>query len=176
MMASSSYDIGAKGRAHPRIVGLMVFALGLLLIGAGSAFAHPLGNFTTNTAWHLTIAPDHADVIYVVDFAEIPALKVRQSLGAPSGSVPAAAANPWRDDQCRLLGANLHIVRDGTEIAVRATTARVSFPPGQAGLSTLRPAGAIRRRWAGAATARSATGTASPHRAARRRGPQSRSR
>ncbi len=122
-----------------RSAALLVGVLGILMIGGvGVADAHPLGNFTVNTATQVTVGPSRADVIYVVDMAEIPALKVRQSLGAPSGTVPSAASDGWRRKTCGEIAANLLIERDGRALPLSAVDSSIGFPAGQAGLSTLR--------------------------------------
>lgn len=115
-----------------------LMVIGLLGMAPGAVSAHPLGNFTTNTATRLVVGPRQIDVLYVVDMAEIPTLKVRQQLGAVTGAVPATAANPWRDAQCETLRSGLTIKRDGLAQPLVAAQANVMFNPGQAGLSTLR--------------------------------------
>lgn len=126
------------GRRAPRIA-LLVGVISALTFHPGAATAHPLGNFTTNTATHLSLTPERVDVTYVVDLAEIPALKVRQELGVPSGPVPAAPAGRWRDEHCGLIARSLEITRSGARVVLTPVTgARLAFPPGQAGLTTLR--------------------------------------
>ena len=115
-----------------------LMVIGLLGWAPGAASAHPLGNFTTNTATRLVVGPRQLDVLYVVDMAEIPTLKVRQQLGAVTGEVPVAVANPWRDAQCATVKSGLTIKRDGVAQSLMAAQASVMFKPGQAGLSTLR--------------------------------------
>ncbi len=117
--------------------------LGLLLVGFGfvaiaPAEAHPLGNFTTNSALHVIISPRAADLTYVVDMAEIPALSVRQELGAPSGSVPIKAAKHWAQSQCARSGKLLNVADGVSRIELAPKNSVVTFPQGQAGLSTLR--------------------------------------
>ncbi len=123
-----------------RRVALMftLMVIGLLGLSPGAASAHPLGNFTTNTATQLVVGPRQLDVLYVVDMAEIPTLKIRQQLGAVTGAVPDTVANSWRDTQCETLRSGLTIQRDGVSMALAATQATVLFKPGQAGLTTLR--------------------------------------
>ena len=60
----------------------LVGAIGALGIFASPAGAHPLGNFTTNTATAIEVNDETVDVAYYVDLAEIPALKARQETGA----------------------------------------------------------------------------------------------
>ena len=122
-----------------RRIALLLTIVSALAFRPDAAIAHPLGNFTTNTATHLALTPGRVDVIYVVDLAEIPALKIRQELGAASGPVPSAAADRWRDDQCGSIARSLEITRNGARFELSSRQgSRISFPDGQAGLTTLR--------------------------------------
>ena len=137
-MTSITFAPGRRGQMARRIA-LLLGIIGALSIRPEAANAHPLGNFTTNTATHIAISPRQVDVAYVVDLAEIPALKVRQELGASSGPVPRAAADRWRDERCGSIARSLDITRDGVRAALAPIGgARLVFPAGQAGLTTLR--------------------------------------
>ncbi len=125
--------------AQIKRVAVFVFVLmTAFLLGSSSVSAHPLGNFTTNTATRIVLSGDSVKLLYVVDLAEIPALKVRQSLNAATGEVPVAVSTTWRTATCDTLGKALSFAADEVLIALRATTSHVTFPPGQAGLTTLR--------------------------------------
>lgn len=126
------------------VVGLLLSALSLRMTPAE---AHPLGNFTTNTAIRIVASPDHADLTYVVDMAEIPALKVRQELGAASGPVPAAAADAWKQATCETIAGSLRVQRSGAPIVFGPSTSELSFPAGQAGLTTLRLTCSYKTAW-----------------------------
>jgi nickel/cobalt transporter (NicO) family protein len=122
-----------------RRVSVFGLAIGVLTIfGPGAASAHPLGNFTVNTATQLVVGADETTVTYVVDMAEIPALKIRQELGAPSGVVPTGPADLWRDRTCRELLDGLRVTRAERADALTVSASTLTFPAGQAGLSTLR--------------------------------------
>ncbi len=125
---------------HPllRVFGVAVVSLAAVLGGGEAASAHPLGNFTTNTATQVTVSPTGADLLYVVDLAEIPALKARQEIGAPTGVVPAAAATRWRRTECASIATGMRLARNGMGVELVATGSTVAFPIGQAGLTTLR--------------------------------------
>lgn len=109
-----------------------------IVLTPAKADAHPLGNFTTNTATRLVVERDSISVLYAVDLAEIPSLKIRQQLGAVTGPVPAPVANQWRDEQCGALGRGLKIIENNTALTLAGKTSSVSFRAGQAGLSTIR--------------------------------------
>jgi ABC-type nickel/cobalt efflux system permease component RcnA len=109
----------------------------LLLVPAGAASAHPLGNFTVNTATGLRPGPDRVDADLVVDLAEIPAFQVRQrlaGLGAPS---PARVAG-WAGTECDRLAAGAVATLDGRRLAFTARASRAAFSPGSGGLDVLR--------------------------------------
>ncbi|MBY0397788.1 MAG: high frequency lysogenization protein HflD, partial [Thermoleophilia bacterium] len=71
MTARSGRTVGWRTRAGAVGAGtIAVMAMGVFLAPAASA--HPLGNFTTNTAMAFRLTPDAVAVDYVVDEAEIP--------------------------------------------------------------------------------------------------------
>ena len=130
-----------------RRVGRLGAAFGLTLVAtsalaalsASPASAHPLGNYTTNTATRLVVSPTSIILRYTVDMAEIPALQVRQELGVVTGPVPAAVGDPWRDRTCASVGKGLEVTVGGQAAALVATPGHLlAFVPGQAGLTTLR--------------------------------------
>ncbi len=118
-------------------------ALALIAVTAlpsPAAEAHPLGNFTTNTALALTVGSERVDALYIVDLAEIPALKVRQGLGAATGDVPATVASKWAGSECaeRSRGIKATMGATSGSIGWVVSASAVTFPEGQAGLTTLR--------------------------------------
>lgn len=117
-------------------VAIVVSAVTALPVGV--ADAHPLGNFTTNTALALTVGRDRVDGRYIVDLAEIPALQVRQGLGASTGTVPADVGMKWAANECAARSEKLGLMVEGRTVAWTVQGSHVTFPAGQAGLSTLR--------------------------------------
>ena len=90
-------------------------ALCFLLLPAGVASAHPLGNFTINRFARVEVAGDRLYVRYVVDMAEIPTLqRVPIRIGA------------------------LHVSVDGRPVRLRVVRTALAHPPGAAGLRTTR--------------------------------------
>ena len=77
-------------------------------------------------------------MFYVLDMAEIPALAVRQNLGAASGAVPANERKDWEQQQCARSAKSLRITEDGALLGLIVKKRSLTFPPGQAGLTTLR--------------------------------------
>lgn len=120
------------------IVGL-AFAVVMLLAGAGTAAAHPLGNFTINRYVRVEAQADGVLVYYVLDMAEIPTF---QELGAldPNGD---GAINPQEEaaylaTKVPELAANLHLSIGDEEAHLLLQSADVALLPGQADLNILR--------------------------------------
>lgn len=109
-----------------------------LVIQVPSAQAHPLGNFTTNTALQLTVSPNDVRGLYVVDFAEIPALQIRQKLGFATTAVPAEVINTWGGEQCASISKRVELATNQGRRAWDRAASSAAFLPGEAGLSTLR--------------------------------------
>jgi len=93
-----------------------------------AALAHPLGNFTVNHLSTVRISDDRVDVAYVLDEAEIPTVE-NQRLSDDA---------LVRQKSEEILG-GLELTVDGREVALEsASTPRLSFPKGAAGLKTTR--------------------------------------
>jgi nickel/cobalt exporter len=118
---------------------LAALATLLLVAGAAGAAAHPLGNFTVNTASGLRVGPDRLVVDYVVDMAEIPAFQTRQAIDADhDGEVADTEAAAWRARECPRLAAGLRATVDGRAAPLVVTGSALRFPEGVGGLETLR--------------------------------------
>ena len=131
--------IAGRRRLTARAGVLAAVLLGLLLVPAGAAAAHPLGNFTVNRAGGIRVQPDRVLVDYVVDMAEVPAFQTRQTVDADAdGEVGAAEAASWRQLQCWRVAAKLSAEVDGRPLRFAVAGSRLAFPPGQGGLVTLR--------------------------------------
>jgi nickel/cobalt transporter (NicO) family protein len=118
---------------------LAAVLLALLLLPAGAAAAHPLGNFTVSRSSGIRVQPDRVLVDYVVDMAEVPAFQTRQGVDTDGdGKVADGEAAAWRQLQCPRIAARLSAEVDGTALRFAVTGSRLAFPPGQGGLVTLR--------------------------------------
>ncbi len=84
----------------------LLTALIALLVGgwAQPAAAHPLGNFTVNTADRLLVGADDVQVLHVVDLAEIPTLQLRTGPDSPDtdrdGRTSDAELTAWAQAEC----------------------------------------------------------------------------
>jgi hypothetical protein len=110
-----------------------------ILAAAGPAAAHPLGNFTVNTYSGLRVQPDRVVVDLVVDMAEIPALQARRGIDTDGdGKVSDAESAAYAARACPDEATRMALTVDGRPAAVRSTSSAVEYPPGAAGLTTLR--------------------------------------
>ena len=104
-------------------------ALGLSLAVAVPAFAHPLGNFTINRFSQVLVDGDRIDVLYVVDYAEIPTFQEKQRI----------ADDPaYLDRRVRDLAAGLRLDLGPQRMALAIDGHSVSYVDGQGGLQTMR--------------------------------------
>ncbi len=112
---------------------LLGFASGLvtcvvILAGAGSAAAHPLGNFTINHLSRVAISSRAIDVHYILDQAEIPTFQERDLTDAEV-----------LEHKRKAIVGGLVLVVDGRRTALEPTSpGRLSKPPGQGGLPLTR--------------------------------------
>ena len=121
-------------------LGVLVAVVATLVAGwAAVGDAHPLGNFTVNTYSGLTVGPNRVSVDFVLDMAEIPAFQARQTLGfAGSAPVGEDGAQTFRSRECDQILGRVSLRADDHPVALRVVSTSLVFPPGQAGLTTLR--------------------------------------
>jgi ABC-type nickel/cobalt efflux system permease component RcnA len=98
--------------------------VGLTLALAGTAAAHPLGNFTVNRYAGIDVAGDTIFVRYALDLAEIPAFQLGDEVRAPGFA--------------RTVAERLELLVDGDRVALRPITRRIEARKGAGGLTTLR--------------------------------------
>ena len=106
------------------LVVVLVAAAAVVLAGAGTASAHPLGNFTVNHYAGIELAGDRVYVRYALDLAEIPTFQFSRDVRRPG-----FAATVARQLELRL---------DGRRVPLRPVTHRVAERAGAGGLKTLR--------------------------------------
>lgn len=130
----------ARVVARPvRLLLVVALALGLPLLAAGPALAHPLGNFTANAAARLVVGQDTTRIDYALDLAEVPALQTRQRMDTDGdGAVDAAEGDRYRERTCGEISAAQSLLVDGARIPAELVASALTFPEGQAGLVTLR--------------------------------------
>ncbi|TMD19095.1 MAG: hypothetical protein E6I99_15490 [Chloroflexi bacterium] len=104
-------------------------ALALSMAVAVPAFAHPLGNFTINRFSQVSLNGDRIDVVYVVDYAEIPAFQEKQRITDDAG---------YLDQRVHDLSGGLLLHVGARRLPLLVGDHSVVFFPGQGGLQTMR--------------------------------------
>jgi nickel/cobalt exporter len=107
---------------------LLTFAVVTLAV-PGAALAHPLGNFTVNRYSGIEPSGNRIYVRYVLDMAEIPAFQERQKLRDRAAYARTLSMRIAR-------GLKLSVAGNGVPLAPLKHA--LAFPPGVAGLRTLR--------------------------------------
>jgi nickel/cobalt exporter len=100
---------------------ILAIALAALLAPAG-AWAHPLGNFTTNRYSELDVSGDRVYVLYVVDLAEIPTFQLRGRVRELAAEIPRGLA----------------LTVDGRRVPLRPVDRMTTFQKGVGNLKTTR--------------------------------------
>ena len=114
----------------------------LVLGPTTAASAHPLGNFTVNTADRLQITADGIDVLHVVDTAEIPTGQLAQARQGFDLDGDGALSPPELDryamTTCTAAATELQLAVAGSAVPLTVVTTRATTRPGVAGLPTTR--------------------------------------
>ena len=126
-----------------RRCGAVLLAAGALLLALPSAAsAHPLGNFTVNTADRLVVTADGLLVTHVVDLAEIPTVQLGQGRSGVdtdgNGSMSAGELTAYAERECARTGRQLSVFVDGVSAPLEVMAASGTARPGLAGLATTR--------------------------------------
>ncbi|MFM9541682.1 sulfite exporter TauE/SafE family protein [Streptomyces turgidiscabies] len=110
---------------------LFTAACALVLVPAGAASAHPLGNFTVNRYDGLVVAPGQLRVAHVEDLAEIPATQAKPD-------IEKLGLTDWAGQRCATAAKGSKVTVAGRTVPLSVGSAKASTRPGQAGLDTLR--------------------------------------
>jgi nickel/cobalt exporter len=119
-----------------RIFRVVAIALIAYFATATAAYAHPLGNFTSNHLTRVAVRAASIDLHYVLDDAEIPTFTLLRSLDA-HGKPPAAELNAWAQRHANEIVPQLMLTIGGKPADLTLTGTHVQLRPGAAGLSTL---------------------------------------
>jgi nickel/cobalt exporter len=143
----SRVQAGRLGAARGVPVGtrallVLLVAGAAALLPAHAAWAHPLGNFTVNTADRLLVTADGLQIDHVVDLAEIPTVQLAQ----PRAGIDADGNRQLSDRElsayaareCARVAPLLSVVIDGIAVDRTVTSSSAQSRPGVAGLSTTR--------------------------------------
>ena len=122
---------------------MLVLAL-LSLVGVGvmsatPASAHPLGNFTVNVYTGVTVVPGALNVTRVLDMAEIPTFQEMPNIDTNGdGTASDAEKAAWAQREAPGFGREVTISLNGRPVQLTVRSAAMRFRPGQAGLPILR--------------------------------------
>jgi nickel/cobalt exporter len=129
-----------------RSAGLVVW-LFVLLSSAGTAFAHPMGNFSINHYAKIKVRERSVEIRYLIDMAEIPTFQeTRQFNIIPKADDPSVASYLGRQEQ--LLKAGLSLESDGKSVELDPISRDVTFAAGAGGLPTMKMGFVFRGRLA----------------------------
>lgn len=115
-------------------------ALLMLTACAGHpAAAHPMGNFSISHYTRLEAQPRRIALRYVLDFAEIPTVSERESMGV-QGNAPVSgeASQAYLRAKADSLRDGLTLTVDGRPAPLSVTPLTLQFRPGAGGLPTMR--------------------------------------
>lgn len=127
--------VAEAGPLVRRLLVAAAAALGMLVVAAPAASAHPLGNFTVNYHSGVRVEPGAVAVLVVMDAAEIPT--VQTFPGAATG-VDDATAAAYRTQRCAAVAGAADLRLDDARKALTVSSSELTFPAGAAGLPTTR--------------------------------------
>ena len=127
------------GRPMHRVTIVLLVCSTLSFGAADDAYAHPLGNFTTNVYSGLHLVPGEVRIDYVVDLAEVPAFQAVQDMDT-NGDDQAGESElqAWADARALEWVTGIDLRVDGRALGLRVLGARARLQPGQGGLDVLR--------------------------------------
>jgi nickel/cobalt exporter len=125
-----------SGRHITRWAAVLVLLLSLLLC-AGMAWAHPMGNFSINHYAKIKVGQRSVEILYLVDLAEIPTYQeIRQFDITPTPNHPTTSR--YLESQERRLMEGLDLESDGRAIRLDTMSRQISFAEGAGGLPTMK--------------------------------------
>lgn len=127
---------GPTWRAYPSYVLGVLLGLGCLLTPR-SGVTHPLGNFSINHYTSLRLAPQHIDVLYLIDMAEIPTFQEMQEAGIVPDTAP-PEVEPYLRQRVERFKDGLFLDVQGERLALHGVSQELRFFPGAGGLPTLK--------------------------------------
>ena len=115
------------------------FAVAVMATAPTPAAAHPLGNFTINHYAGIRVSSGRIALDVVTDRAEIPTFQERQRIDTDGdGQISDEEIESERQTACGRLAGQLSLTEAGQPLPLAVQGAGLSFPPGAAGLQTMR--------------------------------------
>ena len=127
------------------------FALGVagaLVALVSDASAHPMGNISVSHYAGIEIESDGVRVKYLLDFAEIPAVRELELVDPDvDNRVTPEEREKYLSAKTQEILPHLRLEVNGKALPLEAIWSRVTFPPGEGGLSTVRVAWELHTAW-----------------------------
>ncbi|MEP7215743.1 MAG: hypothetical protein ABI782_05770 [Anaerolineaceae bacterium] len=121
------------------VVLLAALVAALPLLPQGTAYAHPLGNFTINRYARLEVYKDAVQIHYVVDMAEIPTFQLIGDIDRDGdGTASQTELDDYAAKERETLANNFALSVGGKRVATSAVETSIQLLPGQGGLHTTR--------------------------------------
>jgi len=121
------------------VVAALIGAVITVVLGASTASAHPLGNFSVNHAHALRFTADAIVDDAVVDAAEIPTAQAERTIDADGdGSSSPEELSSYGKERCEALLGTVQLTIDNVIVPFALTATSFERLPGEAGLSTSR--------------------------------------
>jgi high-affinity nickel-transport protein len=116
---------------------IALFLLVPVLLSSREAFAHPMGNFSINHYAKITVGATSVDILYLLDFAEIPTYQdIRQFGLTPKIGDP--SLQPYLTKQQELLKTGLSVENEGQPLPLQCVSRQILFAEGAGGLPTMK--------------------------------------
>jgi nickel/cobalt exporter len=116
----------------------MKFArLPFCLFAALALMAHPMGNFSVNHYTRISVSPRGADLLYVLDLAEIPSFEILKQWTLERSS-PQPDLDRKAAEQAREWMRHLKVTVNGRDVAPQFRSAALTFADGAGGLPVTR--------------------------------------
>ena len=115
------------------VVGLLSFLLVSGLLVSGSAFAHPMGNFSVNHYGKIRVGQTSVEILYLVDMAEIPTYQEMRQFGITTKQDDPGDLR-YLDGQETRLKEGLTLEIDDQTVDLATISRQVAFVDGAGGL------------------------------------------
>jgi ABC-type nickel/cobalt efflux system permease component RcnA len=115
---------------------LGIFSFVFLVLGSGSVFAHPMGNFSVNHYGKIRVGQKSVEILYLVDMAEIPTYQEMRQFGITT--TPDEPDVNYLNGQATQLKEGLILEVDGKAVDLATISRDVTFADGAGGLPTMK--------------------------------------
>jgi len=108
-----------------------------LLLSAGAALGHPMGNFSISHYAGIRVEQNTIQIRYLIDMAEIPTFQQIQQNGLVTQSDD-LSVRKYVASQAETLKAGLVLTLNGRTLPLQTESTEIIFPPGAGGLPTMK--------------------------------------